>query len=103
MREPQEIEDEEYEQVVGRVAAVDVAKASGVVCTRVPHPSRPGRRISTVWEVAATTGAIIQLGEQLVGLGIDKVTVESTADYWRGFYYLLEAAGWGCSWSTPAT
>ncbi len=29
MREPQEIDDEEHEQVLGRVAAVDVAKASG--------------------------------------------------------------------------
>jgi hypothetical protein len=38
MREPQEIEDEEHEQVVERVAAVDVAKASGMVCTRVPVP-----------------------------------------------------------------
>ncbi|MGH8937730.1 MAG: IS110 family transposase, partial [Actinomycetes bacterium] len=95
MREPQEIEDEEHEQVWERVAAVDVAKASGMVCTRMPHPSRPGRRISRVWEVAATTGAIIQLGEQLVRQGIQKVTVESTSDYWRGFYYLLEAAGLG--------
>jgi transposase len=48
MREPQEIEDEEHEQVVERVAAVDVAKASGMVCTRVPHPSRPGRRRTRV-------------------------------------------------------
>jgi len=95
MREPQEIQDEEHEQVVERVAAVDVAKASGMVCTRVPHPSRPGKRLSRVWEVAATTGAIIQLAEQLVGQGIEKVTVESTSDYWRGFYYLLEAAGLG--------
>jgi transposase len=95
MREPQEIEDEDHEQVVERVAAVDVAKASGMVCTRVPHPSRPGKRVSRVWEVGATTGAIIQLGEQLVGLGIERVTVESTSDYWRGFYYLLEAAGLG--------
>ena len=95
MREPQEIQDEEHEQVVERVAAVDVAKASGMVCTRVPHPSRPGKRLCRVWEVSATTGAIIQLGEQLVGQGIEKVTVESTSDYWRGFYYLLEAAGLG--------
>ena len=95
MREPQEIQDEDHEQVVERVAAVDVAKASGMVCTRVPHPSRPGKRVSRVWEVGATTGAIIQLGEQLVGLGIERVTVESTSDYWRGFYYLLEAAGLG--------
>jgi len=93
MREPQELQDEEYEQVVGRVAAVDVAKASGMVCTRVPHPSRPGRRLSRVWEVAATTGAIIGLAEQLVGQGIEKVTVESTSDYWRPFLYLLQAGG----------
>jgi len=34
--EPQEIEDAEHEQILERVAAVDVAKASGMVCTRVP-------------------------------------------------------------------
>src|SRR6266536_2583538 len=73
MREPQELQDEEYEQVVGRVAAVDVAKASGMVCTRVPHPSQPGRRLTKVWEVAATTGAIIELGDHLAGLGVQLV------------------------------
>jgi len=42
---------------------------------------------------AARTGAITDLGEQLVGSRIEKVTVESTSDYWRIWYYLLEAAG----------
>ena len=93
MREPQEIEDEEHEQVAERVAAVDVAKASGMVCTRVPHPSRPGRRRTRVQEVDATTNAIIELGGQLAAEGIEKVTIESTSDYWRPFFYLLEAAG----------
>jgi transposase len=93
MREPQEIQDEEYEQVVGRVAAVDVAKASGVVCTRVPHPSRPGRRVTKVWEVDATTNAITELADHLVRHGIEKATVESTSDYWRPYFYLLQAAG----------
>jgi transposase len=93
MREPQEIEDEEHEQLVERVAAVDVAKASGMVCTRVPHPSRPGRRRTRVQEVDATTNSIIELGGQLAAEGIEKVTIESTSDYWRPFFYLLEAAG----------
>jgi transposase len=93
MREPQEIEDEEYERVAGRVAAVDVAKAAGMVCTRVPDESRPGRRRTLVWEVGATTNAILELGEHLVGEGIEKVTLESASDYWRPFFYLLEAAG----------
>src|ERR1022692_2228833 len=93
MLEPQEIEDEEYEQVLERVAAIDVAKASGMVCTRVPHPSRPGKRRTMVREVAATTGAVLELGEQLAGEGIEMVTLEATSDYWRIWFYLLEAAG----------
>ena len=93
MQEPQEIQDEEHEQPVARVAAIDVAKASGMVCTRVPHASGQGRRVTKVWEVPATTGAIIELGGHLAGLGIEQVTVESTSDYWRVFFYLLEAAG----------
>ena len=93
MMEPVEIQDEEHEQILERVAAVDVAKASGMVCTRVPHESRPGRRVTKVWEVPATTNAIMELGEYLAGLEVQKVTLESTSDYWRPFYYLLEAAG----------
>ena len=41
----------------------------------------------------ATTGAISELAGQLAGLGIQKVTVESTSDYWRPFVYLLQAGG----------
>jgi transposase len=33
------------------------------------------------------------LGDHLVCQGIEKVTVESTSDYWRIWFYLLEAAG----------
>ena len=93
MREAQEIEDEEHEQILERVCAIDVAKASGKVCTRVPHPSRPGTRRTRVWDVDATTNAILELAEQLAGEGIEKVTLESTSDYWRIWFYLLEAAG----------
>ena len=38
---PQVIDDEQHERVYERVAAVDVAKDSGTVCTRMPHPCRP--------------------------------------------------------------
>jgi transposase len=93
MREAQEVQDEAHEQILERVCAVDVAKASGKVCTRVPHPSRPGARRTRVWDVDATTNAVLELGEHLVGEGIGKVTLESTSDYWRIWFYLLEAAG----------
>jgi transposase len=89
--EVEEIPDAEHELLVVRVAAIDVAKASGKVCVRLP--GRAGRRVSRVWDVAATSGAVTDLAEHLVGQGIEKVTVESTSDYWRIWYYLLEAAG----------
>ena len=93
MREPQEVPDREYERVLERVAAVDVAKASGMVCSRVPHPGRAGRQRTLVWEVPATTNAVLELGEHLAGERIQKVTLEATSDYWRIWFYLLEAAG----------
>ena len=72
---------------------MDVAKASGMVCTRVPHQDRPGKRRTRVWEVDATTNAVLELGEHLAGERIEKVTLEATSDYWRIWLYLLEAAG----------
>jgi transposase len=89
--EVEEIPDAEHELLVARVAAIDVAKAAGKVAVRLP--GRAGRRVSRVWDVAATSGAVTDLAEHLVGQGIEKVTVESTSDYWRIWYYLLEAAG----------
>ncbi|WP_204800771.1 IS110 family transposase [Mycobacterium riyadhense] len=88
---PVEIPDAEHELVIERAAAIDVAKAAGKVCVRLTGKS--GRRFSRVWDVSARTGAITELAEQLVELGIGKVTVESTSDYWRIWYYLLEDAG----------
>jgi transposase len=89
----QPVEVEEQEEIVARVAAIDVAKASGMVCTRVPHQAKPSKRSTTVWQVPATTNAIIELAEQLAGQGIQRVVVESTSDYWRPFVYLLQTRG----------
>jgi transposase len=88
-----EVEVDEHEEIVGRVAAIDVAKASGMVCTRVPHATRAGRRVTRVWQVASTTNQILELADQLAGEGIERVVVESTSDYWRPFVYVLEARG----------
>ncbi len=93
MEEPREVPDEQHERVWERVAAVDVAKGSGVVCTRVPDEDRPGRRLSRVHTVPARTRAVIELGDHLRGLQVQVVTLESTSDYWRIWFVLLEAAG----------
>lgn len=90
-REVEEIDDEAYERVLDRVCAIDVAKDSGHVCVRGARPD--GRRYSRVWTVNATTRAVLALGEQLVRERVEKVTLESTSDYWRIWFYLLEACG----------
>lgn len=93
MGKTQEICDVEHEQILERVAAVDVAKASGMVCLRRPDPAQPGRRRSLVWEVSATTNAVLEVAEDLAAERVQKVTLEATSDYWRIWFYLLEAAG----------
>jgi transposase len=93
VREPEEIQEREHEIAVARVAAVDVAKASGVACAWVPREGEPGRFVTRVHPVDATTNAILELADYLAGMRIEKVVLEPASDYWRPFFYLLEAAG----------
>jgi transposase len=97
---PQVIEDDEQQRVFERVAAVDVAKATGMVCVRLPR--RDGSRYSKVWEVTATMGAVTELGRQLVKDRIQMVTLEATSDYWRIFYYVLEMCGLAVQLVSPS-
>ncbi|MEU1276352.1 IS110 family transposase [Streptomyces sp. NPDC005799] len=89
-------ESEQGPELVERVAAIDIAKASGMVCTRVPHEDKPGRRMQRVWHVAATSGTILDLADHLICQGVTRVVMEATSTYWKPFFFLLEARGLGC-------
>ena len=93
MSRPQVIDDQEHERVHDRVAAIDVAKDAGMVCTRTPHPSRPGARRASVWTVKARMNTIRAPGRRLRRDGIEIVTLESTSDYWRIWFFVLETCG----------
>jgi transposase len=80
-------------EIVARVAAVDVGKDAGVVCVRVPRASTTAQRDTRVWTVPSRTTAIMSLADQLAELNVERVVLEATSDYWRPFYYLLEAHG----------
>ena len=73
---------EERVEVVRYAAAIDVAKGSGMVCTRVPG-SGPDRKRQTVWQAEATYAAVVALMDHLRCQGIQRLVLESTSDYWR--------------------
>jgi len=94
VRKPQVVPDEDHEVIYERVAAVDVAKASGVVCLRTPDPARPGRFVNRIWDnVPAMRATVEALGRELPAQRVQMVTLESTSDYWRIWYYVLEGIG----------
>jgi len=94
VRKPQVVPDEDHEVVYERVAAVDVAKASGVVCLRTPDTKRAGRFVNRIWDdVPATRARIAELGAELLRHRVQMVTLESTSDYWRIWFYVLESIG----------
>jgi hypothetical protein len=45
---------------------------------------------------ATTTAALLEMAIWLRQWGVERVVMESTSDYWKGVYYLLEAEGFDC-------
>ncbi len=87
------VEDEEYQLRHERVAGIDVAKGKADVCTRLPPAREGGRRVSRTEEVPARAADITALAGRLLADGVELAVMESTSDYWRIWFYLLEAAG----------
>ena len=97
------VEDEEYQLRHERVAGIDIAKAKADVCTRLPPQRDGGRRASRVEDdVPARAREILALAGRLAADGVELVVMESTSDYWRMWYYLLEAAGLSVALVNPA-
>ena len=92
----EELREDHDDGTVARVAAVGIAKASGMVCLRVPHDTIGGRRIQQFWTVASTANAVLELGDKLVCQGVERVVMEATGSYWRLFFCLPGARGLDC-------
>jgi transposase len=85
----EEVTDEPAE-LVERVAALDIGKASLVCCVRVPHESRPGARRQEVRTYDTVTPALLELRDWLICQGVTRVVMEATSAYWKPPFYLLE-------------
>jgi transposase len=93
MDDAEVLELEQRIEQVARVAAIDVAKASGMVCTRLPSEANAARRVQRTWAVSATTEEIIALADHLVCQGVELVVMEATGVFWKPWFYLLEDRG----------
>jgi transposase len=85
----EEVTDEPAE-LVQRVAALDIGKATLTACVRVPHESKPGARRQEVRTYATTTPALLELRDWLICQGITRVVMEATSAYWKPPFYLIE-------------
>jgi transposase len=72
-------ETHDNDQIIQRVAALDIGKAELVCCVRVPHPDRQtaagGGVLPDDDQVAAGAGG------SAGGAGVTRVVMEATSDY----------------------
>lgn len=62
---------EEREEIVDRVAALDIGKSELVCCARVPRPDRAGQRMQEVATYSTMTRSLTELANRLVQLGVN--------------------------------
>jgi len=71
------------EEIVQRIAALDIGKAGLVCCVRLPGSGRAGRRMQEVRTVSTMASSLLGLADWLCGLGVTRVVMEATSDYVR--------------------
>jgi len=77
------VESADDEQIIERVAALDIGKAEVVCCVRLPAPGDVKRRVQEVSTHSTMVPSLCELANRLVELGVTKVVMEATSDYVR--------------------
>jgi len=86
-------ESHDEEQIIARVAALDIGKAEVGCCVRVPAGANAKKRLQEVSTHSTMSRALTELANHLVDLGVERVVMEATSEYWKPVFYLLEAHG----------
>ena len=76
-------EAEDNEEIIARVAALDIGKAELVCCVRLPAPGGRRKRLQEVSTHSTMTASLTELASHLVELGVRRVVMEATSDYVR--------------------
>ncbi len=74
-----------------RCAGIDVSKKDAKACVRVQGTGRRATS-STVTTWTSMTASILALRDHLIAERVTCVVIESTAAYWKPFYFVLEDA-----------
>lgn len=72
---------EDSEEIIERVAALDIGKAELGACIRVPNPDDPARRAQEITTCSTMTRSLLGLAERLRELRVTRVVTEATSDY----------------------
>ena len=86
-------ETQDEQEIIARVAALDIGKAELVCCVRVPDPGGGSRRVQEVATYSTMTRSLQVMADRLMDLGVTRIVMEATSSYWKPPFYLLEAHG----------
>ena len=75
-------ETQDEQEIIERVAALDIGKAELVCCVRVPDPVGGSRRVQEVTRYSTMTRSLQVMADRLIDLGVTRVVMEATSNYW---------------------
>src|SRR3954453_3866058 len=81
-------ETQDREEIIERVAALDIAKAELVACVRVPSPQTPGRRAQEITTYSTMTHSLLRLAVRLRELGGTRGGMGAPSGHWKPGFYL---------------
>src|SRR5665811_76468 len=84
---------QDEQEIIERVAALDIGKAELVCCVRIPDPGGGSRRVQEVTTYSTMTRSLQVMADRLMDLGVTRIVMEATSSYWKPPFYLLEAHG----------
>ena len=96
-------ESVDEEEIIARVAALDIGKAELVCCVRVPAAGGAKRRLQEVSTHSTMTRSLGELANRLVDLRVERVVMEATATTGSRCSTCWRPMAWSRGWSTPAT
>ena len=79
-----------------RAAGIDIGKAEVMVTIRVPSEARKGGRQQETRKFGTTRRELLALADWLRCWQVDRAGMESTSDYWKPVFFLLEREGFDC-------